>query len=446
MTAGISARVRSILRHPVTLEPYDDGELPLTHGVLDARPNALTAKNAAELQFALEEYTEPDGQTYVDRLPHMPHPEIEDEAVVLDLGSGPRSFLTGLAGEHVFVDDIMVDYVTRAGAQFEGLPICAGAELLPFADDSIDVVYSINMLDHVDDVPETLYELHRVLAPTGVVVLQTYFNSHPLLQSEPGVIDRFAFDSLIEPFFVVSDLRTHAVQSPEISDYYTMGILACHLRPRHDVRPPVRDRRRYSEPGYIGPQSRITECLTAIEAGDFDTARRHIEVLEANEHYTFHAHLLDAKLAVFDDRPRDSEESIRRAREHPSGRRNPYARIAIKEIEAERRARWAETLKDRLAKSRDGIERRNGRVEELESSVSRLRSRIESLEDGIRRRDNRIEELSGAIHRRDLRIASLQLTGLDAAAGDERSALQDRTVELRMKIAEHEARWEGPER
>ena len=270
--------VRAVLRDPVTLEPLSEAVLQSENGFLDVSVGSHTRKNLAELGFALDDYAEPDGGTYRERLGHMVHPDVVAGDIVVDIGCGPRSFLDGLPGHHLFVDDLIGAYVEQLDSSFDGLALNARTELLPLADDSVDVLYSINMLDHVDDLPATLAEIHRVVRPDGVVALQTYFNSHPLLASEPGVVDRFAFDTLIEPLFTVAELRTHEVESPEISDYYTMGIMTALLSPRVLAVEPI-DRTRYLSPDYLGPQSRITEAISNVSAGEFAAARQQVDAL-----------------------------------------------------------------------------------------------------------------------------------------------------------------------
>jgi ubiquinone/menaquinone biosynthesis C-methylase UbiE len=49
--------------------------------------------------------------------------------------------------------------------------VAAGAEAMPFVDDSFDVVTSLNSLDHVDDLDATVAEIKRVLRPGGHLVL-----------------------------------------------------------------------------------------------------------------------------------------------------------------------------------------------------------------------------------------------------------------------------------
>lgn len=52
----------------------------------------------------------------------------------------------------------------------EEYALASGADL-PFADDSFDLVVAYNMLMDVDDVPGTVKQMRRVLAPSGQVIL-----------------------------------------------------------------------------------------------------------------------------------------------------------------------------------------------------------------------------------------------------------------------------------
>lgn len=90
---------------------------------------------------------------------------------VLDVGGGPGHYARAFrsAGATSFVVDISSDELQSAGAQSQALVGDAGR--LPFADDSIDVVFSSNMLEHVWDPDHVRGEFVRVLKPGGTLVL-----------------------------------------------------------------------------------------------------------------------------------------------------------------------------------------------------------------------------------------------------------------------------------
>jgi 2-polyprenyl-6-hydroxyphenyl methylase/3-demethylubiquinone-9 3-methyltransferase len=64
----------------------------------------------------------------------------------------------------------------RAHAALQGLPIeyqCARGEALPFADQSFDVAYCCDVLEHVTDLGEVIAETARVLKPGGTYLYDT---------------------------------------------------------------------------------------------------------------------------------------------------------------------------------------------------------------------------------------------------------------------------------
>lgn len=70
----------------------------------------------------------------------------------------------------------------RGHAEFNGLNIdyrIGTGEQLQFADNSFDVVYCCDVLEHVRDLPKCISEISRVLKPGGVFFYDT-FNRNPL--------------------------------------------------------------------------------------------------------------------------------------------------------------------------------------------------------------------------------------------------------------------------
>lgn len=44
-------------------------------------------------------------------------------------------------------------------------------QMLPFADESFDVVYASHVLEHIPDDAKALSEIHRILRPAGIAIL-----------------------------------------------------------------------------------------------------------------------------------------------------------------------------------------------------------------------------------------------------------------------------------
>lgn len=103
-----------------------------------------------------------------------------DEAV----GEGLTPLLAPKA-EHVVAVDASPATVARARLRYPGLDArVADVRVLPFDDRSFDVVVSNSTLDHfpaLADVETALRELHRVLAPGGLLVVTLDNGSHPLV-------------------------------------------------------------------------------------------------------------------------------------------------------------------------------------------------------------------------------------------------------------------------
>ena len=97
---------------------------------------------------------------------------------LLELGSGEGHFCAKHyhAFKRVVGLDLSSDRVQRAVERYRDTP-CTFLQQdlnkpLPFADQSFDVVVSIATLDWVYDLAGCLKEVHRVLKPTGTVILQ----------------------------------------------------------------------------------------------------------------------------------------------------------------------------------------------------------------------------------------------------------------------------------
>jgi len=99
-------------------------------------------------------------------------------ARVLDLGCGTGRFSLPMAnrlGFDVTGADSSADMLARAkqkDADSEVSWMLVDAHALTFPEDSFDVVFMSHLLHHVDSPLTVLQECHRVLAPSGVVLIR----------------------------------------------------------------------------------------------------------------------------------------------------------------------------------------------------------------------------------------------------------------------------------
>jgi len=99
---------------------------------------------------------------------------------VLDLGSGPGRGTAALrkrfSSAQVIALDVAMPMLTQVRQNWlrPVSRVCADARELPFADASIDVLYSSLCLQWIDDLPALFNELRRVLRPGAYVAFSTF--------------------------------------------------------------------------------------------------------------------------------------------------------------------------------------------------------------------------------------------------------------------------------
>lgn len=81
--------------------------------------------------------------------------------------------------------------------------IASTTEFLPFQDNSTDVVYSRNSLDHVNNPLKTMLEIHRVLKPNGKFFLSVFYNSNFIDCCETTIIDEDFVNNHLKNLFTV---------------------------------------------------------------------------------------------------------------------------------------------------------------------------------------------------------------------------------------------------
>lgn len=112
---------------------------------------------------------------------HLKKLKQSERMTVLDLGSGVTFFPTAVARQNcdvcaVDVDEIVGKDLPAATRHVSPLPgtvsvLLSDGNSLPNGDSEMDVVYSISVLEHLENYEEIISEVHRVLKPNGHFIL-----------------------------------------------------------------------------------------------------------------------------------------------------------------------------------------------------------------------------------------------------------------------------------
>ncbi|WP_407453051.1 class I SAM-dependent methyltransferase [Methanobrevibacter sp.] len=127
---------------------------------------------------------------------------------ILDIGCGPRGSLewADMADFRVGLDPLINEYFKlNGGTLFHKMHyVRAYSEDMPFPDETFDFVFSINSLDHVDDLDETVSEMKRVLKVGGFcgIIVDT---NHKPTPTEPITINLDLKDKFLDVFELIEE-------------------------------------------------------------------------------------------------------------------------------------------------------------------------------------------------------------------------------------------------
>jgi ubiquinone/menaquinone biosynthesis C-methylase UbiE len=153
-------------------------------------------KHSAELRYWKKCYTKDQqmfsNQHYAQLMLSMAdeaNAEFMEDKVVADFGCGPRGTLAWIPKTRlkIGIDVLTLDYLKHFGASMKthGMLYLASTEdIIPLPDSSVDILYSMNSLDHVADLPKISAELQRILKPGGELIGSFNLNNSPT-KAEP---------------------------------------------------------------------------------------------------------------------------------------------------------------------------------------------------------------------------------------------------------------------
>lgn len=114
---------------------------------------------------------------------------ISGDDMVLDLGCGPGSFLSIVAGisQTIVGADITPNFIDECNDLIAQRKISNASAVLiksgymPFADESFDRVIMIDTIHHLEDAAETMDEVYRILRKGGLLLIFEPNKYNPLL-------------------------------------------------------------------------------------------------------------------------------------------------------------------------------------------------------------------------------------------------------------------------
>lgn len=140
-------------------------------------PHRATWRRSVRLFGAfLSEQSDPDlfyGELAEDSARHVDRHHRLQGALLLDVGGGPGFFADAFAarGATYVAIDADAGEMRLHGREPGPRNVQASGDALPFADDTFDVAYSSNVLEHVAEPWRIADELVRVTRPGGTVVI-----------------------------------------------------------------------------------------------------------------------------------------------------------------------------------------------------------------------------------------------------------------------------------
>jgi len=146
--------------------------------------------------------------------------------VVADFGCGPRGSLKWAvsAAERIGMDVLAEQYRQAFPEELAGhgmLYLTCTEESIPLPDNAIDILFTLNALDHVKHLSVMCREIKRILKPGGWLIGSFNLNQKPTL-SEPQMLKE---DSLKRELFGGWHLASWRVSAPNLQGYWYQPLL-----------------------------------------------------------------------------------------------------------------------------------------------------------------------------------------------------------------------------
>ena len=147
-----------------------------------------------------------------------------EDARILDVGCGIGTYVRRFRQFSDDVHGIEVEPERVAEAADSGLPniVLAVGEALPYPDDHFDLVFSNEVIEHVDDDRRTVAEMVRVTRPGGVIVAFAPNRLYPFETHGAYIGGRYVFGNIPLVNWLPDPLRDRL--APHVRAYTQRGI------------------------------------------------------------------------------------------------------------------------------------------------------------------------------------------------------------------------------
>jgi ubiquinone/menaquinone biosynthesis C-methylase UbiE len=149
-----------------------------------------------------------------------PNDDFLKDKTVADFGCGPRGSLSWAkqASQRIGID-ILADMYLKCFPEELGLHnmqyVNSTEMSIPVPDESIDILYTVNALDHVANLPVMCTEIRRILKPGGLIIGSFNLNHKPT-KAEPQTISE---DLLRAILFNHYEILSWRISAPGVTDF-----------------------------------------------------------------------------------------------------------------------------------------------------------------------------------------------------------------------------------
>ena len=145
--------------------------------------------------------------------------------VVIDIGPGPLGFPDACPARISIGVEPLAEQYGKEGLLLPNSPalyLPVGAEHIPLAAQSVDVVLARNSLDHVDDPDQVLREAQRLLRPGGTLILN-FDVEHTPTATEPHALN---VERVVSSLSALTIVREQSVDHPHGGDGHAVILVA----------------------------------------------------------------------------------------------------------------------------------------------------------------------------------------------------------------------------